>query len=102
MGAELLKLVEQLDPGTDPLYARNPHAGLIVCRKHLDELQDYGVEPMANVIDPATVEFFGHRCELCITPSSEGRTCENEDCKKPLHPNWHAVYCCSRCALDDA
>jgi len=51
--AELLKLVPQLDPGRDPLYSSNPHAGLIVCRIHLNELQDYGVEPMANVIDPA-------------------------------------------------
>lgn len=30
------------------------------------------------------------------------RPCENESCKKPLPTAWPAVYCSTRCALDDA
>jgi hypothetical protein len=38
---------------------------------------------------------------MCLFDAVPGRFCENEDCKKPLHPQWPAVYCCNKCALRD-
>lgn len=99
--SDLVRLVDKLDPNRDAIYSYNPHAGLIVCKTHLAELQDFGVEPMGDELKQDDIDFWGYRCQLCKTPTAEGRTCANEDCGKPLHPNWHAVYCCNNCALND-
>ncbi len=51
----------------------------------------------------------GHGCLLCdqkgwLKPKDNlgGRRCENQKCNQPLKPNQKAVYCCNKCALDDA
>jgi hypothetical protein len=35
-------------------------------------------------------------------PPVEGRVCQNEECGAPLEPDWVAVYCSNKCALEDA
>lgn len=43
--------------------------------------------------------YFDERCAMCgVVPSPNN--CLN--CGRPLHPQWPAVYCSNRCAMEDA
>lgn len=81
------------------------YEGLIVCRDHLLQLQTgYWDAPAAVIKEIAAdqVAFWNHRCLMCgVTPVTD-RVCGNDDCRQPLHPQWPAIYCCNRCALEDA
>jgi hypothetical protein len=77
-----------------------PYEGMIICRDHLGQIEP-GV--VAHEELPAmAISFWGHRCLMCIVDPSPGRMCESADCRRPLHPQWPAVYCCNDCALEDA
>jgi hypothetical protein len=81
------------------LVTRPPHQGLIVCRDHAGQID---VDPAAlEEIPTDRVAFWGHRCIMCQFDPAPGRLCESEDCRKPLHPQWPAVYCSNECALED-
>lgn len=43
--------------------------------------------------------YYDERCAMCGVSPSANR-CLN--CAESLHPNWPAVYCTNRCALEDA
>lgn len=75
-----------------------PHENLVVCTEHLrDVANGLVIEEL-----PAThVSFWELRCAMCGVDPSPGRSCENESCRRPLHPRWPAVYCCNECALED-
>lgn len=45
--------------------------------------------------------FWDDHCLMCGVEAVPDRLCENVDCKKLLHPQWPAVYCCNECALED-
>ncbi len=47
------------------------------------------------------LEFF-NGCLLCGTVPVEGRSCANQGCESDLHPQWPAIYCSTKCALEDA
>ena len=110
--------------GSVALY-RLVEGGMPICAKHLSELGVYqdSVEARAvltlDQIDALVVEFglrrddlmsshgptdptFGEeRCRICESTFAEGNLCHNDDCQKPLHPEWPAVYCSHACALSD-
>lgn len=87
-------LVRIVDP---PRYA-----GVVICSAHLEQLADAELRgSQRDEISSEAVEFYGHRCLMCGVDASPGRLCENEDCRRPLHPQWPAVYCCNECALED-
>lgn len=80
------------------------HVGVIICLDHLRQLG--AVELLRqNVrhdeILSEVVAFHGHRCLMCGVDAVPGRRCENDRCRRPLHPQWPAVYCCNDCALED-
>lgn len=80
------------------------YAGVIVCFDHLMELSDAELLQQGlrhDEILSEVVEFIGHRCLMCGVDPSPGRRCENESCRRALHPRWPAVYCCNECALED-
>lgn len=84
-------------PEGGAIYDRHVAEGLVVCEKHLRELR-YFFDPTAREIGEN--EMLIHRgCGMCQTMHVEGNLCES--CKAPLHPQWPAVYCSNRCALDD-
>ena len=97
---ELLRVVTPPDP-TQPIYAHHPHAGMIICRQHLDQIR-HDEDSTCEVVPPAQVAFWRHRCLMCGVRPVAGRLCLREDCEKPLHPQWPAVYCSNLCALLDA
>jgi len=96
------------------------HAGIVVCQDHVDQLDQIGEaetrdQPSDASADPAEcmrtlvaswyfvedVAPEGHTCLMCGVAAVSGRLCENDRCRRPLHPQWPAVYCCNDCALED-
>lgn len=80
----------------------HPREGMIVCRDHLS--QAIGAEDppfVAESLPADQVRFWNHRCLMCSVDPAPGRLCENPDCRRPLHPQWPAVYCSNTCALED-
>lgn len=78
--------------------AEAPHEGLIVCPDHHREVAfDLAFEKLSE----AQSKFWGQRCAMCDVDPSVGRLCENESCRRRLHAQWPAVYCCNACALAD-
>lgn len=76
------------------------HEGVILCPDHLRQMAlevDLAHEEMPS----QAVAFWGHRCLMCGVDAAPGRYCENVDCRRALHPQWPAVYCCNDCALED-
>ena len=78
------------------------HEGLVICRDHLRQVvadtdPPFSLDEIAD--DQAT--FLGQRCLMCGVDAVPDRLCENVDCRRPLHPQWPAVYCCNDCALED-
>jgi hypothetical protein len=94
----LLRIVTPPDPNLS-LYARHLHEGAIFCAEHLRQVD---VDPTTEEIPDDQVAFWGYRCLMCGVKPSFGQQCANEDCRRPLHPQWPAVYCCNRCAQEDA
>ena len=78
--------------------AEAPHEGLIVC---LDHHREVAIDLAYEKIPAAQTKFWGHRCAMCGVDPVIGRRCENESCRRALHPRWPAVYCSNECALDD-
>jgi len=94
--------VTMSEAGSAPLVrvVQSPHDGVVVCRDHLAQLEAGAV--VAHVEIPAAqAAFWGHRCLMCGVDAIPGRLCENEGCRRPLHPQWPAIYCCNECALED-
>ena len=75
------------------------YAGVILCAQHVDQLDDSAL--VHDELPADAVAFWGHRCLMCGVDAAPGRTCENADCRRPLHPQWPAVYCTNDCALED-
>lgn len=78
-----------------PLYE-----GVVLCLDHLFQIGD--TDFRHDEFSSDVVAFWGYRCSMCGVDPSPGRLCENERCRRPLHVQWPAVYCCNDCALDDA
>ena len=81
----------------------HPYDGMIICRDHLRQVLPGDGPPF--ILEEIAVDqaaFWNHRCLMCGVDAVPGRLCENEDCRRPLHPQWPAVYCCNDCALEDA
>jgi len=81
----------------------HPYEGMIICRDHLEQiLLTNDVPPVVlEEIAASQVAFWNHRCLMCGVDAVPGRLCENADCRRPLHPEWPAVYCKNACALED-
>lgn len=80
------------------------HAGVIICLDHLEQLgavELLGQDVRHDEIVSEVVAFHGHRCLMCGVDAAPDRRCENDRCRRPLHPQWPAVYCCNDCALED-
>ncbi len=95
--------------------------GVPLCARHAFELKDYLPDEELRAvftedqIESLVVEFgmrredvwalhgprLGEKCAMCGTHYAEGNVCYNDDCKKPLHPEWPAVYCTDNCAMAD-
>lgn len=95
--------------------------GVPLCARHAFELKDYLPEEELRAvftedqIESLVVEFgmrredvwalhgprLHEKCAMCTTHRAEDNVCYNDACKKPLHPQWPAVYCTDRCALED-
>jgi hypothetical protein len=80
---------------------QEPWENVIVCAEHLRQLSPDSDLLAHSVIAADLAEFWGDRCGMCHVPAVPGRVCANVDCGKELHPQWPAVYCCKRCALED-
>lgn len=94
------KLVRLVTGPRHGIFDRNLHEGMILCQLHLDELKrDYDADPTHEPITEEEISFTGHRCGLCNVMPNPDLYCLS--CDKHLHPQWPAVYCSSRCALDD-
>lgn len=80
----------------------HPYEGMIICRDHLRQIL-IGDKPPFELeeISADRVTFWNHRCLMCGVDAVPDRLCENEDCRKALHPQWPAVYCNNACALED-
>jgi len=76
------------------------HEGMVVCRDHLQQI-GLAASPPLEEIPAAQVSFWGYRCLMCGVEPVPDRLCVNEDCGRPLHERWPAVYCCNDCALED-
>lgn len=74
------------------------HAGLVVC---VDHLREVAFDLAYAKLPEAQVEFWGLHCAMCDVDPLPGRLCESALCRRPLHQQWPAVYCCNDCALDD-
>ena len=83
-----------------PKSTGHKHDGMIICRDHLRQIAP-DEEPPIQELPADFVAFWGDRCLMCGVDPSPGRLCESADCRRPLHPQWPAVYCCNDCALDD-
>ena len=75
--------------------------GLIICRDHVPQVVDGDPPFILEELAADQTALWGHRCAMCEVEPSPGRLCENEGCRRPLHPQWPAVYCCNGCALED-
>ncbi len=95
----LVRVVTPPDP-TLAIYARHPHEGMVICLEHLRQIA-HDADPTVEEIPAKQAAFWGHRCLMCGVEPSPCRQCENEDCRRALHPQWPAIYCCNRCALED-
>lgn len=93
----LVRVVTPPDP-TLPIYRRHPHEGMIIC---LDHLRQIDCDPTVDEVPANQAAFWGYRCLMCDVDESPGQVCANDDCRQPLHPQWPAVYCCNRCAMED-
>jgi hypothetical protein len=79
---------------------QEPWENVIVCADHLQQLSpDKLLEH--SVLAADFVAFWGDRCDMCHSVAVPDRVCACVECEKPLHPQWPAVYCCKRCALED-
>ncbi len=77
---------------------RVPPDGVIVCVDHAKQLWRMG-----GLIGDAPRVLGDAVCALCTSGvNSEGRVCHRDECERPLHPQWPAVYCCNACAFADA
>lgn len=94
-------------------------AGFSLCAKHAFELKQYmpqqelravlnGDQIMNLVIEfglrredlmQLHARWFDEKCGMCGVHPIEGHVCLC--CKKPLHPEWPAVYCSNGCAAND-
>ncbi|TAL43761.1 MAG: hypothetical protein EPN91_05850 [Salinibacterium sp.] len=83
---------------TTPLYC--DRSGLVVCSDHRNLVELTDREPMTD--QQLRDRGAGLTCMICDTTPSPGRVCASEECGKPLHPQWPAVYCSDRCAWRDA
>lgn len=75
--------------------------GLVVCRDHVRQVVEGDPPFIMEELAADQAAFLGQRCAMCEVEPAPGRLCENEDCRRPLHPQWPAVYCCNNCALED-
>jgi hypothetical protein len=79
-----------------------PHEGMIICLDHLRQIVvDTDPALAFEEIAAEQAAFWNHRCLMCGVEAAPGRLCESVDCRRPLHPQWPAVYCCNECALED-
>lgn len=69
-----------------------------LCSKHFGEVKAE-IEQLANRVLEAQTRSQEGQCFMCEVPAVEGRTCETCGCS--LHPQWPAVYCSVKCALED-
>jgi hypothetical protein len=66
-----------------------------LCAQHFKETDDV----LLKADDVEVEELDDPYCIMCQTAAAPDRTCGS--CGKPLHPNWHAVYCSNECAIAD-
>ena len=119
-------VAEPIKPPEGHVLYRLVDGQMSICARHLAELAAY--QPLrearavltADQIDSLVAEFglrrddlmaahgpwdpiFGvEKCRMCESVFAEGNICYADDCKRALHPQWPAVYCCSACAWGDA
>lgn len=128
---KLVVRIEQIGDQTSPPIAggtamyRLVENRMSVCARHLGELADFLPKAEARAvltldqIDSLVVEFglrrddlmalhgpwdpvFGvEKCQMCETTYVTRNVCHDDDCKRPLHPQWPAVYCSNVCAEHD-
>ena len=96
---DLVRIGTSPDPAHP--WRKHPHDGMIICHEHLRQIFLLA-DPPCEDIPAALVTFWGHKCLMCDATAAPGRLCESADCRRPLHPQWPAVYCCNACALEDA
>ena len=82
------------------IVSPHKHEGMIICRDHLQQIAPDDDPPLL-ALSADLASFWGDRCLMCGTSAAPDRLCENESCRRPLHPQWPAVYCCNNCALED-
>lgn len=104
---------------SDPTGFAAIDVGMVICRTHVVELVDYrfagrqlkvralGVRERRALDFAFSENVFGSRttislCAMCQAVVAHGNVCHSDVCKTPLHPQWPAVYCSNRCALEDA
>lgn len=80
---------------------QDPYERLILCHDHLRQIAQ-GAIFAHEELPAAQVTYWGHRCIMCGVESAPDRLCAHDTCRRPLHPQWPAVYCCNLCALEDA
>lgn len=97
MSPDSLVLVRVVTPDHD-----HPREGMIGCRDHVCQVITATDPPfIMEVLTATEISFWGHRCLMCGVEAVSDRLCENESCRRPLHPQWPAVYCGNECALGD-
>lgn len=88
---------------SSPLLDEAIFGGTVVCRTHLIELRMYPASRQRKF------RALGYRerhaidtpeCQMCKATVAHGNVCYNDDCARPLHPQWPAVYCSNECALE--
>lgn len=80
----------------------HPYEGMIICRDHLRQIFTGSEPPFVLEELPADrVAFWNHRCLMCGVNPVHDRQCASDRCRRPLHPQWPAVYCKNMCALED-
>jgi len=117
------RIVEQREQEHDeaPPICYRTLEGVPLCQKHGDDVMKVrflSQSDLRSVWDDETVvrvaettgqrlddlrrlhgRFYAETCAMCgVTPSLN--LCLN--CSKVLHPQWPAVYCSNRCAMEDA
>lgn len=111
-------------PKTQPVMHRMRGDGFPLCAEHAKSLIEFGfcieadLRPVwddekilqvaqttgQNVDDLHALhgQFFCQDCGMCGRMPVVGVRCHNDRCKKPLPPQWPAMYCSNNCAIDDA
>ena len=97
--AQLVRIITWPDPAVS-VYRRHPHEGMIICIDHLREIT-VDIEPTFVDLPADQAAFWGQKCLMCGVTPAPGHQCQHEDCNKPLHPMWPAIYCCNDCAMRD-